>query len=125
MRVTQRACVGNASGKKLCRRCAVVAGKGKEILGKDRRGNDNGCFSEPGDPVKSNCRLGGCLLMVANKTDGAVVVVRRVNMIMGHGHERGKKEQKDEENGNTMVPAHNALFTHGHILSGQPNLSRH
>jgi hypothetical protein len=80
--------------EELRRRGAVVTGKGKEFISKEQRGNDNCCFSDSGQAVKSNCRLAGRVLMIAYKTNRAVVVVGRVVMIMGHSHKGGKKEQQ-------------------------------
>ena len=43
------------------------------------------------------------MLMMADKTDGAVVVVSRVVVVMGHGHKRGQQENQYKKCCKTFV----------------------
>jgi len=75
------------SGENLCRRSAGVQGTGCGIGGKNLRGSDNCCFKEAGGPIESRHRLARCVLVMADYTEGAFVVVGPVRMEMGRCRE--------------------------------------
>jgi hypothetical protein len=105
------------SVENLCRRSAGVQGTGYGIGGKNLRGSDNCCFKEAGDTVKSDCGLAGCLLVIADYTEGAVVVVGFVKMEMRRCRERGKEEQRCyDDSGESQAPAGDGLRDHGVTL---------
>jgi hypothetical protein len=54
---------------------------------------------------------------MANKTDGAIVVVRCVVMAMGHRHKRGQQENQYKERRKVFVPANCVPFNHEHTIS--------
>ncbi len=92
------------------------------MSGKNRRRCDKCCFNEARDAVKSDWGLVGRLLMMAYKTDGTVVVICFVKMVMGHGHERGKNEQKDEENGQLIASVYGVRSKHERTLNHEIGL---
>jgi hypothetical protein len=47
--------------------------------------------------------------MMSRNTDGAVMVVRSVRMVMRQCYERGKKENQYEEYGNLAAPVHDVF----------------
>ncbi len=44
--------------------------------------------------------------MMANETDGAVMIVGCVVVVMGHSHKRGQQENKYEKSSKTFGPTH-------------------
>jgi len=50
--------------------------------------------------------------MMACKADGAVMVIGRVIMVMGHSHESGKEEQHDKKCCKSIAASHVVMFTH-------------
>jgi hypothetical protein len=97
--------------EKLCRGTASVERKEKEIVGKGRSGNNRGSFSETGNAVNGDERVACCGLVMAYNTDGTVVVVGRIFMVVQYGHECGKKEKQYQESGNFTAADHSLLFT--------------
>jgi hypothetical protein len=77
----------------------------------NRGWNDNRCFGETGNTIKSNRPLTGCGQMITCNTDGAIVVVRRIFMVVRYYHERGNQKKQNEKNCNALVPEHEAPFT--------------
>ena len=68
---------------------AVALERGEYSIGNYRCGSDIYCFNKKRDTIKSISRLTCRVLMMAYKTNGAVVVVNRVIMVMEHRHECG------------------------------------
>jgi hypothetical protein len=54
--------------------------------------------------------------MMDYKTDGAVVVVSRIFMVMEHRHEGGQQEKQYEKRGKVFMPIHRTPFTPAHRL---------
>jgi hypothetical protein len=90
---------------------AIFQGIGRENNGKYRGWNNNRCFGETGNTIKSNRPLTGCGQMITCNTDGAIVVVRRIFMVVRYYHERGNQKKQNEKNCNALVPEHEAPFT--------------
>jgi hypothetical protein len=107
------------SGEDLCRWRAGVQGTGNETSGKNLRGGDKCCCKEARDAVKSDWGLAGCLLIMAYKTDGAVVVICLIKMIMRRCRERGEEKQKDEENGQMTASVYGARSKHERTLNDE------
>jgi hypothetical protein len=49
--------------------------------------------------------------MITRNTDGAVVVVGRIFMVVRYCHERGEKEKQNHECGNSTAADHGFPFT--------------
>jgi len=49
--------------------------------------------------------------MITRNTNGAVVVVDRIFMVVRRYHEGGNKEKQNEKTSNMFVPEHGAPFT--------------
>ncbi len=54
--------------------------------------------------------------MMAYNTDGAVVVIRRIFMVVRYCHERGKKEKQNHKCGNSTTADRSFPFTHNQRL---------
>ena len=89
-----------------CRRCAAVAGREEENISENVRCRDKGRFSKMGDSIGSNQRLACSWYMMACNTNGAVMVVRGVLMVMEYRHECRKKEKQYEEYGKLIASVH-------------------
>jgi hypothetical protein len=89
--------VGITWEKRLCRGAASAERKEKEIVGKDRSGGNKCCFGEERAAVNGNERVACCGLVMAYNTDGAVVIVGRIFMVVRYCHESSKKEKQYQE----------------------------
>jgi hypothetical protein len=56
--------------------------------------------------------------MIACNTDGAVVIISRIFMVVRYCHDGGKEEQQCKQRGKSMVYVHGASVSHEHRLSG-------
>jgi hypothetical protein len=54
---------------------------------------------------------------MAYNTDGAVVIVGRIFMVMRYCHERGKKEKQYKKNYKAFVAAHGSSFKYEQRLA--------
>jgi hypothetical protein len=102
----------NTFVEELCRWGAIIQERDKKNLSNDWSGRDKCCFRETGDAIRSNCRVAGCGQMVTCNTDGAVVVVGRVVMVMRQCHESGKNKKEYEEYGKFIALAHGVFSIH-------------
>ncbi len=55
--------------------------------------------------------------MITSNTDGAVVSVSSIFMVMRNGHHRGEKEEQYEIKSKLFVAAHGSSFIHEHRLT--------
>lgn len=94
----------------LHRGCAITQGIGKEIVNKNKRGGDSCCFSETGNAVNDGERVACCGLVMAYNTDGAVVIVGRIFVVMRYCYESSKKEKQYQEYGNSTTADHSLPF---------------
>jgi len=112
VRVSHNVCLGNTWEEKLCRGAASAERKEKEIVGKGRSGSNKCCFSETGNAINGNERVACREQVMAYNTDGAVVIVGRIFMMMRCSQECGKKEKQYQECGNSTAVDHSLPFTH-------------
>jgi hypothetical protein len=61
-------------------------GRGEYFFGNGRSENDTACFKGKGYAIPYTYRLAGSVLMTAYQTEGTVVVVGRVGMVMERRH---------------------------------------
>lgn len=69
------------------------------------------CFNKKGGTIKSISRMTYRVLMMADKTNGAVVVGNRVIMVMEHHNESGQQKKQYEKFGKAFMPLHMIPFT--------------
>jgi hypothetical protein len=69
------------------------------------------CFKKKRDAIKSNNCLACRVLMMTDKTNGAVVIVGCVVVVMGHSHKRGQQKNQYKESCKTFRPTHDTPFT--------------
>jgi hypothetical protein len=86
--------------------------KEKEIIGKRRSGSNKCCFGKTGHAVKGSERVARCRLVMAYNTDGAIVIVCRIFMVMRYSYESSKKEKQYQECRNSATADHSLSFTH-------------
>jgi len=71
----------------------------------------NRYFYETGNNITRNRPLAGCEQMITCNTDGAVVVVRRILMLVRYYRKSRHKKKQNEKNSNWFVPDHKSPFT--------------
>jgi hypothetical protein len=55
-----------------------------------------------GNTIKGNSLLACCILMMAYKADGAIVVIGSGIVVMKHRHKRGQQENQYKESGKML-----------------------
>jgi len=63
-----------------------------------------------GNDIIGNGLLACCMLMMAYKADGAIVVVGCGIVVMKHRRKRGQQENQYKKSGKTFGPVHGAPF---------------
>lgn len=96
----------NTFVEELCRWGAIIQERDKNLLSNDWSGCDKCCFRKTGDAIRSNCRVAGCGQMMTCNTEGAVVIVGRVHMVVRQRHESGKDEKEYEKYGKLTALVH-------------------
>lgn len=102
--------------EELCGWGAIAPGRGEYFLSNYRCVSDRYRFKGKRDIIKSNNRPASRELMIANKTNGAVVIVGGVVVVMGRRNKRGQQENQYKESRKAFVPVHCVPFTHKHTI---------